>query len=81
MAEEKVDETDWKAVNMLTDRFSLYSEHIQDFLELAAGDQVIVESAPLVVRELGEGPCEGTRQYLQDALEPAKKIKKLDQAL
>ena len=81
MAEEKVDGTDWKAVNMLTDRFSLYSEHIQDFLELTSGDQVIVKSAPLVVRELGEGPCEGTRQYLQDALEPAKKIKKLDQAL
>ena len=55
MAEEKVDETDWKAVNMLTDRFSLCPEHIQDFLELASGDQVIVESAPLVVRELGEG--------------------------
>ena len=73
MAEEKVDETDWKAVNMLTGRFSLCSEHIQDLLELAAGDQVIVESALLVLRELGGGPCERTRQYLQDALEPAKK--------
>ena len=73
MAEEKVDETDWKAVNMLTDRFSPCPDHIQDLLELAARDQVIVESAPLVMRELGEDPREGTRQYLQDALEPAKK--------
>ena len=53
MAEENMDEADWKAIDMLTDRFSLCPEHTLNLLELASGDQVIVESALLVPRELG----------------------------
>ena len=61
---------------MLTDRFSLCPEHALNLLELASGDQVIVESAHLVGRELGGTPYEGARQYLQNILEPSTTNKK-----
>tara|TARA_Y100001934_G_C11882809_1_gene553924 strand:+ start:323 stop:568 length:246 start_codon:yes stop_codon:yes gene_type:complete len=80
MAEETLDEADWQAFNTLTDRFSLCPEHLQNLLNLASGNQVIVESALLVAQELGGSPYEGARQYLSDVLEPAKKNKKLDRA-
>jgi len=80
MAEETLDEADWQAFDTLTDRFSLCPEHLQNLLELASGNHVIVESALLVAQELGGAPYEGARQYLRDVLEPARKNKKLDRA-
>ena len=59
MAIENTNETNWQAINMLTDRFSLCLEHIQNLLKIASGDQVIVGSALLTARELGESPYEG----------------------
>ena len=76
MATENMEEADWQAINMLTDRFSLCRNTLLNLLELASGDQVIVESAPLVARELGGAPYEGARQYLQDILEPSTTNKK-----
>ena len=80
MAEETLNEADWQAFNTLTDRFSLCPEHLQNLLNLASGNQVIVESALLVAQELGGSPYEGARRYLRDVLDPAKKNKKLDRA-
>ena len=59
MAIENINETDRQAIHMLTDRFSLCPEHIQNLLKIASGDQVIVESDLLIARELGGSPYEG----------------------
>ena len=76
MVTENMEEADWQAINMLTDRFSLCPEHTLNLLELASGDQFIVESALLVARELDGAPYEGARQYLEDILEPSTTNKK-----
>ena len=76
MATKNMNEADWQAINMLTDRFSLCPEHALNLLELASGNQVIVESALLVARELGGTPYEGARQYLQNILELSTTNKK-----
>lgn len=80
MADDTIDRTDWEAVQLLTDRFSLCPDHVQNLLNLASGNQVIVESALLVARELGGPPYEGAKRYLKDVLQPSGKNKKLDPA-
>ena len=47
-----IDGADLQEINMLTDRFLFWTEHIQNLLELALRNLVIVESAFLVAREL-----------------------------
>ncbi len=71
-----MEEADSQAINMLTDRFSLCPEHTLNLLELASGDQGLVESALLVARGLGGALYEGAWQYLQDILEPSTTNKK-----
>ena len=61
---------------MSKDRFSLCPEHVRNLLELASGNQVIIESSILVVGELGGTSYEGARQYLQEVLEPGIRNKK-----
>ncbi len=62
---------DTDAIQLLTDRFALRPDHVQQLLDLALGDRLLVESALLVARELGNQPYEGAHKYIVDVLHPA----------
>ena len=64
MPETLISPEDLVALQLLTDRFTLREDHVLRLLKLAAGDQVLVESALLVAREMGYQPFEGAHQYL-----------------
>ena len=75
----KPEDTD--AIQLLTDRFALRPNHVQQLLDLALGDRLLVESALVVAREMGNPPYEGAHQYIVDVLRPAApRDKKLDRA-
>jgi hypothetical protein len=64
------------AVQLLTDRFAMRSDDVQKLLELASGNQLLVESALLVAKELGGSPYEKAQRYLHDVLQPPSINKK-----
>jgi hypothetical protein len=68
MPETLISPEDLVALQLLTDRFTLREDHVLRLLKLAAGDQVLVESALLVAREMGYQPFEGAHQYIVDVL-------------